>query len=128
MKKNRGTTKKKYEYYVTPQNDPHIGAKRLLHFLSSFCLVINFIILARLLPDIRKQSVALAFVIIFYAIIQQMDRRKGNWVWWGIIFFSVFSFAIPIWFVLSFDLYWYLAVIGGQVIVSAIIFFIYRKK
>ncbi len=128
MKKNRGTTKKKYGDCVTPQNDPAIGIKRLLHFLLSLFLIINLIILARLLPDIRNQSVALAFVFIFYAIIQQIDRRKSNWAWWAIVFFSFFSFALPVWFVLSFDLDWYLAVIALQMTVSAAIFFIYRKK
>ena len=128
MKKNRGTTKKKYECDITPQNNPDIGSKRLLHIFSCFWLLINCVLLARLLPDIRNVAIGLAFVSVFYAIIHLIDQRKENWVWWGMIFWAVFSFSLPIVIVSLFNLYWYLAVIAVQIIVSAVIFFIYKKK
>ena len=87
MKKHRGTTNRKYDYDISPQNEPYIHFKRLLHFLSCFWFVINCIVLAKLLPDQHKMPlIGLAFVIIVYALIQQIDQRRGNWTWFGIIF------------------------------------------
>ena len=65
MNRKRGMTKKKYDYSISPHNEPQINLKRLLHFLSCLWLVINCIVLARLLPDRRLHLVFLAFVFIF---------------------------------------------------------------
>ena len=128
MKRNRGTTKKKYDYRITPQNEPRMKYKRLLHFLSCFWLAINCIVLARLLPDPHKTSlIGIAFVIIVYAFIQQIDNRRGNWVWFGLVFWAIFSVAMPIMYVFVHDLYWYLIVIAAQILISTIIFFIFKK-
>ena len=129
MKKHKGTTKKKYDYKISPQNEPHIHLKRLLHFLSCFWFVINCIVLARLLPEPKKTSlIGIALVIIVYAFMQQIDNRRGNWVWWGIIFWAIISIVIPMTFILENDLYWYLIVIAAQILISTIIFFIFKKK
>ena len=130
MKKHKGTTKKKYDYKISPQNEPHIHLKRLLHFLSCFWFVINCIVLARLLPEPKKTSlIMIAFVIIVYAFMQQIDNRRGNWVWWGIIFWAIASVVLPVMdIVLENDLYWYLIVIAVQILISTIIFFIFKKK
>ena len=130
MKKHKGTTKKKYDYKISPQNEPHIHLKRLLHFLSCFWFVTNCIVPARLLPEPKKTSlIGIALVIIVYAFMQQIDNRRGNWVWWGIIFFAIASVALPVMYiVLENDLYWYLIVIAAQILISAIIFFIFKKK
>ena len=129
MKRNKGTTKKKYDYRITPQNEPHMKFKRLLHFLSCFWLVVNCIVLARLLPEPRKTSLILiAFVMIVHAFLQQIDDRRGNWVWFGLVFFAIFSVAMPIMFVFAHDLYWYLIVIVAQILISTIIFIIFKKK
>ena len=129
MKRNKRTTKKNYDWYITPQNEPHIHLKRLIHFLSCFWLVINCIVLARLLPEPQKiHLIMLAFVFIVYAFIQQIDNRRGNWVWWGIIFWAIISIAIPIYDIFSYELYWYLIVIAVQIVISTIIFFIVKKK
>lgn len=130
MKKHKGTTKKKYDIYITPQNEPHIHLKRLLHFLSCFWFVINCIVPARLLPEPKKTSlIMMAFVIIVHAFMQQIDNRRGNWVWWGIIFWAIASVALPVMYiVLENDLYWYLIVIAAQILISTIIFFIFKKK
>ena len=129
MKKNKGTTKKKYEYRITPQNEPHIHLKRLIHFLSCFWLVINCIVLARLLPEPKKTSlIMIAFVFIFYAFIQQVDDRRGNWVWYGIVFIAIISVALPAFLIFSYELYWYLIVIAVQIVISTIIFIIFKKK
>ncbi len=129
MKKHKGTTKKKYDIYITPQNEPHIHLKRLLHFLSCFWFVINCSVPARLLPEPKKTSlIAIALVIIVYAFMQQIDNRRGNWVWWGIIFWAIISVVIPMTFILENDLYWYLIVIAAQILISTIIFLIFKKK
>lgn len=128
MNRKRGMTKKKYDYSISPHNEPQINLKRLLHFLSCLWLVINCIVLARLLPDRRLHLVFLAFVFIFYAFIQQIDTRRGNWAWWGMIFWAIFSVAMPISLVLAHNLYWYLTVIAGEIIISTIIFIIFKKK
>jgi len=128
MKRKRETTKKKYDYRISPQTEPQINLKRLLHFLSCLWLVINCIVLARLLPDRRLQLVFLAFVFIFYAFIQQIDTRRGNWAWRDMIFWAIFSVAMPISLVLAHNLYWYLTVIAGEIIISTIIFIIFKKK
>ena len=129
MKKHKGTTKKKYDYKISPQNEPHIHLKRLLHFLSCFWLVVNCIVLARLLPEPQKTSlIILAFVFIVYAFIQQIDNRRSNWTWFGIIFCAIISVAIPVYDALSYKLDWYLIVIAAQILISTIIFFIFKKK
>ena len=129
MKRNKGTTKKKYDIYITPQNEPHIKLKRLIHFLSCFWLVINCIVLARLLPESQKiPSIMLAFIFIIHGFIFQIDNRRANWVWWGIVFFAIVSVAIPAFVIFSYDLYWYLIVIAAQIFISTIIFFIVKKK
>ena len=129
MKKHKGTTKKKYDYKISPQNEPHIHLKRLLHFLSCFWLVINCVVLAGLLPEPQKTSlIILAFVFIVYAFIQQIDNRRGNWVWYGIIFMVIISIATPVYHALSYKLYWYLIVIAAQILISTIIFLIFKKK
>ena len=128
MKRKRGTAKKKYDCLISAHNKPQINLKRLLHFLSCFWLVINCIVLANFLPNIKLNLVLLSFVVIFYAFIQQIDDRKGNWAWWGIVFWTIFSVAMPISCVLVNNLYWYLSVIVGEIIISTIIFIIFKKK
>jgi len=129
MKRNKGTTKKKYEYRITPQNEPHIHLKRLIHFLSCFWLVINCIVLARLLSEPRKiPLLLLAFVFIVLAFIDQIDDRRGVWAWGRIIIFPILFVAIPVFYIFSYNIYWYLIVIAVQIIISTIIFFIVKKK
>ena len=129
MKKHHGTTKKKYDWRITPQNEPHIHLKRLIHFLSCFWLVINCIVLARLLPEPKKTSlIMIAFVFIFYAFIQQVDNRRGNWVWFGIVFIAIISVVLPAFVIFSYELYWYLIVIAAQILISTIIFIVFKKK
>ena len=127
--KNRKTTKKKYDCYVSPQNEPHMKQKRLLHFLSCFWLVINCIVFANLLPTPKTSPlIALAFVFIVYAFIQQIDQRRSAWAWWAIIFWSIASVAISAGCILAYELYWYFIVIAAQIIISTIIFCICKKK
>ena len=129
MKRNKGTTKKKYEYRITPQNEPHMKFKRLLHFLSCFWLVINCIVLARLLSEPRKiPLLLLAFVFIVLAFIDQIDDRRGMWAWGRIIIFPILSVAIPVFHIFSYNIYWYLIVIVAQILISTIIFIIFKKK
>jgi hypothetical protein len=129
VKKHKGTTKKKYDIYITPQNEPHIHLKRLLHFLSCFWFVINCIVPARLLPEPKKTSlIVIALVIIVYAFIQQIDNRRARWVWWDVIFWAIASVVILVMDILENDLYWYLIVIAVQILISTIIFLIFKKK
>ena len=129
MKKQKGTEKKKYDIYISPQNEPHIHLKRLLHFLSCFWFVINCIVPARLLPEPKKTSlIVIALVIIVYAFMQQIDNRRGNWTWFGIVFWAIASVVMLVMYILENDLYWYLIVIAVQILISTIIFFIFKKK
>ena len=128
MKKHHGTTKKKYDWRITPQNEPYIHFKRLIHFLSCFWLVINCIVLAILLPETLSFLLPIAFVFIFYAVIQQIDNRRGNWVWFGIVFIAIISVVLPAFVIFSYKLYWYLIVIAAQILISTIIFIIFKKK
>ena len=57
--------KKNYNYWVTHQSTPQVKLKRILHILSSTCLVINLIIFAILLPDIRLWTLGLAFCFYY---------------------------------------------------------------
>ena len=118
---------KNYNFYITPQNEPQLKLKRLVHFLSCFWLIINCIVQAKIFPDVRLSLLFLAFVFGFYAFIQQIDGRKSNWAWWVLILFAIVSVAIPVFLILSYDLYWYLMVIAIQFIISIIIFFIFKK-
>ena len=120
--------KKNYDYYVTHQNTPQFKLKRILHILSNACLVINLIVFAILLPDIRLWTFGLSFVFAAYTILQLFDKRKDQWARWVIVF-GIFVFvAVSVCYVLLFDLYLYLIVIAAQIIISSIIFCVLRKN
>ena len=120
--------KKNYDYYITPQNTSQFKLKRILHILSNACLVINLIVFAMLLPDIRLWTLGLAFVFVSYIFLQLFDKRKDQWAWWVIILGIFISIAVSVCYVLLFDLYLYLIVIAAQIIISTIIFCILKKK
>ena len=120
--------KKDYNYWVTLQNTPQFKLKRILHILSSTCLVINLIVFAILLPEIRLWTLGIAFVFTAYLFLQLFDKRKYQWAWWVIIFGIVLSIAVSICYVLLFDLYLYFVVIATQAIISTAIFYIFKKK
>ena len=118
--------KKNYNYWVTPQNTPQFKLKRILHILSSTCLVINLIIFAILLPNIRLWTLGLAFCLLAYTFLQLFDKRKDQWAWWVIVFGIVLSLAVPVCYILLFDLYFYFAVIGTEFIISSVIFYVFQ--
>lgn len=120
--------KKNYDYWVTPQNTPQFKSKRILHILSNTCLVINLIIFAILLPDVRLWTLGLAFVFTAYLFLQLFDKRKDQWAWWGIIFDVFISIAVSLCYILLFNLYLYFIVIATQIIISIIIFCILARK
>ena len=120
--------KKNYNYFVTPQNTPQFKSKRILHVLSSACLVINLIVFAVLLPEIRLLTLGLAFVFLAYTFLKLFDKRRDEWAWWVIIFGIVGSIAISVCYILLFDLYLYFIVIAMQIIVSTIVFCIFKRK
>ena len=62
--------KKNYNYWVTPQSTPQFKLKRILHILSSTCLVVNLIVFAILLPEIRLWTLGIAFVFTAYLFLQ----------------------------------------------------------
>ena len=114
--------KKNYNYWATHQSTPQFKLKRILHILSSACLVINLIAFAILLPEIRLWTLGLAFCFLAYTFLQLFDKRKDQWAWWVIIFGIVLSLAISVCYVLLFDLYLYFVVIAAQVIISTVVF------
>ena len=120
--------KKNYNYWATPQNTPQFNLKRILHILSSAFLVINLIVFAVLLPDIRLWTLGLAFVFLAYTFLQLFDKRRDQWAWWVIIFGIVISIAISVCYVLLFDLYLYFIVIAAQIIILTTIVYIYKTK
>ena len=120
--------KKDYNYWVTPHNTPQFKLKRILHILSSTCLVINLIIFAILLPNIRLWTLGLAFCFLAYTFLQLFDKRKDQWAWWVIIFGIVLSLAISVCYIILFDLYLYFVVIAVQVIISTVIFGMLKRK
>ena len=91
-------------------------------------VVINLIVFAILLPQIRLWTLGLAFSFLAYTFLQLFDKRKDQWAWWVIIFGIVLSIAISVCYVLLFDLYLYFIVIVTQVIISTVIFCILKKK
>ena len=126
--KGGGNMKKNYDYYVTPQNTPQIKSKRILHILSNTCLVINLIVFAILIPNIRLWTIGLAFLFIAYIFLQLFDKRKDQWAWWVIILGIVLSIAISVCYITLFDLYFYFAILAAQLIISSVIFYIFKKK
>ena len=120
--------KKDYNYWVTPHNTPRFKLKRLLHILSSSCLVVNLVVFAILLPDIRLWTLGLALFFLAYTFLQLFDKRKDQWAWWVIVFGIVLSLAVPVCYILLFDLYFYFAVIGTEFIISSVIFYVFKKK
>ena len=102
--------------------------KRILHILSNTCLVINLIVFAILLPEIRLWTLGIAFVFTAYLFLQLFDKRKDQWAWWVIIFGIVLSLVISVCYILLFDLYLYFIVIAIQIIVSTIVFCIFKRK
>jgi len=120
--------KKNYNYFVTPQNTPQFKLKCLLHILSITCLIVNLIVFAILIPDIRLWTLGLAFVFAAYIFLQLFDKRKDQWAWWVIIFGIFLSIAVSVCYVILFDLYLYLIVIAAEILISTIIFCIIKKK
>ena len=120
--------KKNYNYWVTPQSTPQFKLKRILHILSSTCLVVNLIVFAILLPEIRLWTLGIAFVFTAYLFLQLFDKRKDQWAWWGIIFDVFISLVISVCYILLFDLYLYFVVIAAQVISSTVIFGMLKRK
>ena len=120
--------KKDYNYWVTPHNTPRFKLKRLLHILSSSCLVVNLVVFAILLPDVRLWTLGLTFVFIAYTLLQLFDKRRSEWNLWGIIFDVFISIAVSLCYILLFNLYLYFIVITTQIIISIIIFCILTKK
>ena len=120
--------KKDYNYWVTPHNTPRFKLKRLLHILSSSCLVVNLVVFAILLPDIRLWTLGLALCFLAYTFLQLFDKRKNQWAWWVIIFGIALSIAISVCYILLFDLYFYFAIIGTEFIISSVIFYVFKKK
>ena len=120
--------KKNYDYYITPQNTPQIKSKRILHILSNTCLVINLIVFAILIPNIRLWTLGLACLFIAYIFLQLFDKRKYQWAWWVIIFGIVLSIAISVCYIILFDLYFYFTILAAQLIISSVIFCVFKKK
>ena len=120
--------KKNYNYWVTPQNTPQFKSKRILHLLSNTCLVINLIVFAILLPEIRLWTLGIAFVFTAYLFLQLFDKRKDQWAWWVIIFGIVLSIAVSVCYIILFDLYFYFTILVAQLIISSVIFYIFKKK
>ena len=120
--------KKNYDYYVTHQSITQIKLKRILHILSNTCLVINLIVFAVLIPNIRIWTFGLAFLFIAYIFLQLFDKRKDQWAWWVIIFGIVLSIAISVCYIILFDLYFYFAILVAQLIISSVIFCVFKKK
>ena len=126
-RKNITLTKSAYRQNSL-QRPPQFKLKRLLHILSNACLVINLIVFAILLPDIRIWTLGLAFCFLAYTFLQLFDKRKDQWAWWVIIFGIVISALVSVCFVLLFELYLYFAVIAAEIIISAVIPYIFKKK
>ncbi len=126
--KECGAVKKDYDKYVSPQNNPNIKLKRFLHLLSNGWLVINLLVFAVLLPDIRVWTLCLAAVFAGYAIILLFDKRKSEWAWWSIVTGTIISIAVSAGYVIVFELYFYLAVICAQIVVSAVLLHIFNRK
>ena len=119
--------KKNYDYYITPQNTPRLKDMRILHVLSNTCLVINLIVFAILLPDVRLWTLGVAFCFLAYTLLQLFDKRKAQWTWSVIIFDIILSVAIPVCYVLLFELYLYFIVIAAQMILSTIAYCIIKN-
>ncbi len=113
--------KKSYDDLITAQNTSCIKLKRLLHVISNAALVINLVVFAILLPDVRLWTFALAGVFVLYTVVMLFDKRKSEWAWWGIIFGIAVVFCISICYVILFKLYLYFAVIAAQAVILIVI-------
>ena len=120
--------KKNYNYYVTPRNTPQFNLKRILHILPSSCLVVNLVVFAILLPDIRLWTLGLAFCSLAYTFLQLFDKRRDQWAWWVIIFGIVLSIAISACYAILFELFLYFIVIAAEITASTVIVFILKGK
>ena len=92
------------------------------------CLIINLIVYAILLSEVRVWTFGLAFVFAAYTVLQLFDKRKGEWAWWGIVFGLFLAITIPVCYIILFDLYLYFFVIGLQIIFSSVICCIWGKR
>ncbi len=109
--------KKSYDDFITPQNVSCLKLKRLLHVISNAALVVNLVIFAILLPDVRLWTFALVGVFVLYTVAMLLDKRKSEWAWWGIVFGIAVAFCISLCYVILFKLYLYFAVIAAQAVV-----------
>lgn len=115
---------KKYNLEKTIVNYRH---KRLLHLISNSCSIINLIVFAILLPDIRVWTLGVAALFVAYTVVFLFDKRKHEWDWWCIFFEITIGISISVCYILLFDLYFYFAVVVAQVIISSVIFCIFKK-
>lgn len=114
--------------YSPQRKIPDFHRKRLVHLLSCGVLAVNLLVFAILLPDVRAWTLGVAAVTVAHAVLLLFDRRKSEWAWWCMVFEAVVAVGILLGYVLLFELYFYIAVLGAQVVGSAALLAAFNKK
>ena len=114
--------------YSPQRKIPDFHRKRLVHLLSCGCLTVNLLVFAILLPDVRAWTLGVAAVTVAHAVLLLFDRRKSEWAWWCMAFEAVVAVGILLGYVLLFELYFYIAVLGAQVLIAGVLWAVFHKK
>lgn len=86
--------------------------------------IINLIVFAILLPDIRIWTLEIALVFLGYTIVLFFDKRKSEWTLGSIILRIIIFLTVSIGYIFAFKLYFCLIVIGTEITISGLIFYI----
>jgi ABC-type polysaccharide/polyol phosphate export permease len=106
---------KNYDRTVTPQNTPRFKERRLLFLISIGFLAINLIVCAILSNAVKGYALALVVLMIGFAVVQCLDKRKEMWTWGYLIFCWVLYIVISALFVWITGAYWYFFVILAEI-------------
>ena len=107
---------------------PHYTEKLLIHLFSFGFLIANLIAFAILQSDIRAWTLGAAAILALYAIVFLFDKRKHEWEWWCIVFGVLVALSISVCYTLLFKLYFYFLVIAAEILLSAVLFRVFKNK
>ncbi len=114
--------------YSPQRKVPNFHRKRLVHLFSCGLLTVNLLAFAVLLPAVRAWTLGVAAVAVAHAVFLLFDRRKSEWAWWWMVFEAVVAVGISLGYVLLFELYAYIAVLGAQMLIAGVLWAVFHKK
>ena len=105
----------------------NLRQKRLWYLLSKFFLVVNLIVFAILLPEVRLETFGIAFCFVAYTALHLWDQRNAEWTLRSVIVRVVISLGISLSYAILFEVYGFIVVIFPECLISYVIGKYYGK-